>query len=102
MSMQDQITKIVGALGSVVASVTSRGVKGALAVEVLDASGNQITDFGSGLVTEEYDYIEIVTKNAANDPLVIEYRSGGSTGTLVATLTLTYDQEGYLKTVTKS
>jgi hypothetical protein len=33
------------------ASVEARGAKGALAVEILDASGNQITTFGSSSVT---------------------------------------------------
>ena len=33
-------------VGGVTASITTRGSKGALAIEVLDASGNQVTSFG--------------------------------------------------------
>jgi hypothetical protein len=49
-----------------------------------------VRDFNK-LVPEEFDFIEVTTRNLAGDPTVIEYRTGGSGGTIVATLTLLYD-----------
>ena len=103
MSLFTQAVRIVGAIGAVATSVTSRGAKGALAIEILDAGGEQVVGFGgSALVTEKFDYVAVTSANGAGDPLVIEYRLGGSGGTLVATLTLTYDGSGNFATVTKT
>lgn len=46
MALWDFVTKIVGSNGSTSASVTTRGSKGVVAVEILDESGNQVTSFG--------------------------------------------------------
>lgn len=54
------------------------------------------------LVPEEFDFLDITSRNLAGDPLVIVYKTGGSGGTTVATLTLTYDVGGDLKTVTRT
>jgi len=51
------------------------------------------------LVPEMFDFIDIVSRNANGDPTVIDYKIGGSGGITVATLTLTYDIDGELKTV---
>ena len=37
------------------ASITDRGTKGAIAVEILNASGDQVTDFGSATILWEVD-----------------------------------------------
>jgi len=52
------------------------------------------------LVTESYDYVEL----AYTGDLVtgIEYKIGGSGGTTVAVLTLTYDGSDRLETITKA
>lgn len=46
MGLFDGVVKLIGATGNITTSVTARGSKGAVAVEILDASGNQITQFG--------------------------------------------------------
>lgn len=101
--MFDQISKIIGDIGNVVASVTSRGTKGALAVEIVDTDGTPFASFGgAALITEAFDYIAITSRDTSDNPLTVEYRSGGSGGTLVATLTMTYDSSGNVDTVTKA
>lgn len=47
MSLWDGIINILGKDGATKASVSTRGVKGAVTCEIVDASGNQITSFGS-------------------------------------------------------
>jgi len=57
------------------------------------------------LVPEQYDYIAltyVAAGNGAGEIETVEYRDGGSGGTLVATLTLTYDGSDRLATVTRS
>lgn len=44
-----------------------------------------------GLAIPTHDYFEITSEDANHNPLTIIYKSGGSTGTLVATITLTWD-----------
>ncbi len=56
----------------------------------------------NSLIPVVYDYFSINSKNAAGDPLVIVYKTGGSAGTTVATLTLTYDVDGDLTTTTRT
>jgi hypothetical protein len=98
--IHDQITSIIGANGVTQAAVTARGSKGAIAVEILDASGNQIT-LGSGLVTAPFDYIALSNYDVNNNPGTITYKSGGAGGTTVATLTLAYSGAN-LTSVTKT
>jgi hypothetical protein len=50
MSVSDIVAKILGSNGSTTAAVTTRGTKGAIAIEVVDASGTQITNFGGSLI----------------------------------------------------
>lgn len=56
----------------------------------------------NALVPEKHDWVEVTSANAAGDPLVVEYRLGGAAGTIVATLTLTYDGAGNFQTVEKT
>jgi len=51
------------------------------------------------LVPREFDDIEITQKNAEGDPEIAIYRSAGS---VVATLTITYDIDGDLQRVVRS
>ncbi len=83
----DQITQILGSIGSIIASVTQRGSKGALAVEVLDAAGNQITAFNGGLFIPESDDM-VITYDASNNPIQVVYSFEDA---VVATETITYD-----------
>lgn len=54
---------------------------------------------GNGLVPEEYDYIQL--GYTGSDLTTVTYKIGGSGGTTVATLTMTYSA-GILQTVTRS
>ena len=89
MGLWDQVTKILGSNGSTTAAVTTRGSKGAVAVEILDASGAQVTGFPTSLVPFSYDYVSI-TYNSSSNPTEVVYKTGGSGGTTVATLTIAY------------
>lgn len=64
-----------------------------LAVEQLGYNGSALVrqpTLQAGLVTAAYDYISIPSYDANNNPLTIIYKSGGASGTTVATLTITY------------
>lgn len=57
-------------------------------IQTLDASGNYV-DFIPGLVPgEDYDYIGVVATSGTVDTLT--WKDGGSGGTTVKTLTITY------------
>lgn len=101
MGVQEQVVKIMDATGTGKASVTSRGSKGAVAVELVDPSGNQIA-IQSGLITQAYDYVLLSNYDAGGNVGTIVFKSGGAAGTIVGTLTLTYDASGNLLTVTKT
>jgi len=68
---------------------------------------NQLTDSVSAfvknkLVVEAHDYIAVTATNVQGKPTTIEFKTGGAGGTLVATLTITYDANGRFSTVTKT
>lgn len=44
--------------------------------------------FGGGFVSEAYDYIDVDESGATTD--VYTFKTGGSSGTVVATVTITY------------
>jgi hypothetical protein len=56
----------------------------------------------AGLVTQPFDYVVVVTKNAAGDPTQVVYKSGGAGGVTVATLNITYDVDGDFQSVTST
>lgn len=65
----------------------------------------RVTSISGALVTEPYDYIELTyvpSGNGVGEIQTVTYKLGGSGGTLVATLTLTYDSSNKLLTVTRS
>jgi hypothetical protein len=75
-------------------TTTSSGTKTALDVNSV-----------GGLVTEPYDYIALTYVAAGNGAGEIEtatYKTGGVAGTTVATLTLTYNADDEIATVTKT
>lgn len=85
--IKDQLTKIAdGDSTAIKATVVQRGAKGAQSVEIVDASGNQITSFPSGLSIPKHDDI-ILDYDSNNNLTSVVYKSEGLT---VATLTLTY------------
>ena len=57
------------------------------------------------LVPEAYDYISLTyisSGNGAGEIETVTYKMGGSGGTSVATLTLTYDASNRIETITRS
>ena len=54
----------------------------------------------TGLSVPEHDYIGL-TNDANGNPTTVVYRSGGSSGQIVATVNMTYDGNGYLVSVTR-
>jgi hypothetical protein len=64
----------------------------------IDINGNLAIRNFSTLVPEEYDYIDLTY--TGDDLTTVTYKTGGSGGTTVATLTLTYTAS-VLQTVTK-
>lgn len=54
----------------------------------------------SGLSVPEHDFINI-TNDANGNPTQVVYRNGGASGTIVATLMLGYDLNGYLNSVSR-
>lgn len=68
-----------------------------------DSSKNadRVFDIGK-LVKAEFDYVAVTAKNGAGDPTTIVYKTGGSGGTTVATLTITYDVDGDFESATVS
>lgn len=80
-------------IGSATLSVTADGV------EIKNDSGNPIPTI-DGLSIPEHDHIAL-TYTGTNLTGVV-YKTGGSGGTTVATLTLAYDGSDNLTSVTKS
>lgn len=76
------------------------GVKIVLPVSLFNAGGN-LLNLPSGLVSENFNYISLSYDSSDNLTGVV-YKTGGSGGTTVATLTLTYDNSNNLETVTKT
>lgn len=65
----------------------------------------KVKAIAGGLVTSQYDYIALTyvpSGNGVGQIQTVTYKTGGSAGTTVATLTLTYDASSNLSTVTKS
>lgn len=62
----------------------------------LDAK--RVTEISS-LIPDTYDYVEVTARDANLNPTTIVYKIGGSGGTIVATLTLTYTVDGCFESV---
>ncbi len=80
----------------------------ALPAGVLDEDGDRINPATNetlsaiaGLVTSAYDYTSI-TRNAGNYITSMVFKTGGSGGTTVATLTIARDISGYITSITKT
>ena len=80
-------------IGSATLSVTADGV------EIKNDSGNPIPTI-DGLAIPEHDYIEL--SYTGTNLTGVVYKTGGSGGTTVATLTLAYDGSDNLTSITKS
>lgn len=80
-------------IGSATLSVTADGV------EIKNDSGNPIPTI-EGLAIPEHDYIDL--SYTGSNLTGVVYKTGGSGGTTVATLTLAYDGNNNLTSVIKS
>jgi hypothetical protein len=85
--------ELVTDIGTATLNVTADGV------EIKNDAGNPIPTI-EGLSIPTHDYISC-TYTGSNLTGVV-YKTGGSSGTTVATLTLTYDGSNNLTSVTKS
>lgn len=59
----------------------------------------------SALIPAAYDYMSltyVASGNGAGEVETVTYKSGGASGTTVATLTLTYDASNRVETITRS
>lgn len=68
-------------------------------------SALKVKAIAGNLVTDVYDYIALTyvpSGNGAGQIETVTFKTGGSSGTLVATLTLAYDASNNLTSVTKS
>lgn len=81
----------------------AKGPLGAAPLQ-LDSGGNLKTvgSSGGGLVTSSYDYIAYTNTNSTTDTYV--YKSGGSGGTTVATVTIVFTDTSkqQMSTVTRT
>ena len=68
-------------------------------VEIKNDSGNPVPVV-TGLEIPAYDYIDM--SYTGDNMTGVVYKTGGSGGTTVATLTLTYDGNGNITSLTKS
>lgn len=77
-------------------------------VKIEDTAGNPLTSAGgaldvrniSQLIPSAFDYVAL--SPTGTNPTTIVYKTGGVGGTTVATLTLTYDANNNVQTVTRS
>ncbi len=69
----------------------------------VNSDGSLNVRVSNALVTDPYDYVGLINSVISGQtvPTTVVYKSGGATGTLVATLTLTYDLAANLTSVTK-
>lgn len=75
------------------------------ATETTDGQLAQKTVNIGSLITEPYDYIALTYVAAgpgAGEIETVTYKSGGSAGTTVATLTLSYDASNRIQDITRS
>lgn len=88
-----------GAL-TVEASVTSSTLPTGAATSALQTTGNTLLGGIAGLTPSAYDYVSL--SYTGSNLTGVVFKTGGSGGTTVATLTLTYDGSNNLLTVTKT
>lgn len=70
-----------------------------------DQDALRVRQIAGNLVTEKYDYIALTyvpSGNGVGEIQTVTYKTGGSGGTTVATLTLAYNGDNKLSSVTRS
>lgn len=77
----------------------------AQAKELSDGSVAQSTVNVASFISDPYDFIAltyVTSGNGIGEIETVTYRNGGAGGSIVATLTLTYDASNNLETITRS
>ena len=88
-----------------VTTIDYTAAAGASTVTTLDAGTYSVEQVAEGFHLPEYDYLTIAyvaSGNGAGEIETVEYKQGGSGGTVVAELTLAYDASNRLQTVTRT
>ncbi len=70
-----------------------------------DALLNETLEAIAGLVTDPYDYVAltyVAAGNGAGEIETVTYKTGGAGGLTVATITITYDADDNISTITKT
>lgn len=70
-----------------------------------DGNGNLVRDIADGFQIGAYDYIALTyvpSGNGVGEIETVTYKTGGASGTTLATLTLSYDGSNKLSSVTAS
>jgi hypothetical protein len=68
------------------------------------ATGRMLTQstIAGSLINVSFDTIQITSYSANDDPQIVLYKQGGTSGTLVATLTITYDGSNRITSVVRT
>tara|TARA_R100001198_G_C5203145_1_gene191394 strand:+ start:567 stop:860 length:294 start_codon:yes stop_codon:yes gene_type:complete len=72
---------------------------------VSDGNGNLVREIADGFAIGNYDYIELTYVASGDGEGEIEtvvYKTGGASGTVLSTLTLGYNSDNCLTSVTRS
>lgn len=86
--------------GNLKVSIEEADPSSGVATSALQTTGNNYLQAIAGLVPSAYDYISL--SYTGSNLTGVVYKTGGSGGTTVATLTLAYDGSNNLTSVTKS
>ena len=100
MGMWDQVTKLIGGNANQAVDVQTKGSIHGMPVYVYNSSGNQLSNFGGGLIPDAYDYIALTY--SGTNIATVTYKTGGVAGSTIATLTLGYDASNNLTSVAKT
>lgn len=96
----DLINVKVNPSGALTVDVGATVLPTGAATSALQTTGNNYLQAIAGLVPSAYDYISL--SYTGSNLTTVVYKTGGSGGTTVATLTLVYDVNDNLTSVTKS
>lgn len=102
MSDTEKIIQLIdGQVPSRKLTINQRGATGAAAVELVDTDGDAISLSG-GFGISNYDYISVNYSTSTTE--IYTFKTGGSSGTTIATLTVVYTDstKEFISSVTKT
>jgi hypothetical protein len=71
-----------------------------IAVGILDKDGRLISPFAGGLISQYYDFVSVSYPDSITE--VYTFKKGGSSGEVIATITVVYTDSSKLKISTVS